>query len=238
MKQRKKSATIIGVLFLIALVLNIFANEISKPVLDSAVYLSNAYLHQYLIVTVNLLNITCAIAMIFIPIVLLPAVRYQHQPLAIAYLVFRGLEGILFLFIAIKTFSFIGVSKMFLASDPGHEIAAAIGNTVIAEIHWANIIYLIIYACGALVFYYLLFKSRLVPQWLSVWGLTAVFLLTVGTIMGMLGWGIFKTTPLLQGMVWFAPPVALNELVLALWLIIKGFKHYPQYGVTHSLQIR
>lgn len=223
MKQHKKAATIIGVLFLIALILNIVANEISKPVLDRTVYLTNAYSHRYLIVVVNLLNITCAIAMIFIPLVLLSAVRYQHKPLAIAYIGFRGLEGILFLFIAVKTLSFIDFSKMFLVNDTRHDIAAATGNMVIAEIHWATIIYLIIYSCGALVFYYLLLKSRLVPQGLSIWGLVAVLLLVSGTIMAIFGLGIFNTIPLMQGMVWFAPPIALNELVLAVWLIIKGF---------------
>jgi len=29
--------------------------------------------------------------------------------------------------------------------------------------------------------------------------------------------------PLMKGMVYFAPPVALNELVLSIWLIVKGF---------------
>jgi hypothetical protein len=221
MKSQKKQAIIIGGLFLIALILNLIASDIMNPILDNANYLTQAYPKRNLIVIGNLLNIICAIAMIFIPIVLFSLIDKPLLPHAIGYIVFRGLEGILFLYIAIKTFCFIDLSQEYI-SNP-NVVHVYFGNALRSEIHWATIVYLIAFCSGASLFYFLLFKSQLVPNWLSFWGMGAALLLTSGTIMGIFGIGVFKTIPLLQGMVYFAPPIALNEFILSWWIIVKGF---------------
>ena len=48
-------------------------------------------------------------------------------------------------------------------------------------------------------------------------------MLFAGAMLGVFSLGIFSRMPLMQAMVYFAPPVALNELVLAIWLVVKGF---------------
>ncbi len=64
----------------------------------------------------------------------------------------------------------------------------------------------------------MLFKSRLVPRFLSVWGI-------VGALMYMLAgylvlFGVEAMSPIL---IILSIPLALNEMVLAIWLIVKGF---------------
>ena len=79
---------------------------------------------------------------------------------------------------------------------------------------------------GALIFYGLLYRQRLVPPWLSVWRLLAAALLFVGTIMILLDLlpGIPEAT--LEAVV--AGPIAVNEMVLAAWLILKCFSPTPE----------
>lgn len=221
MKTQKKQAITIGILFLIALILNLIASEILNPILDNTNYLTVAYPKHNLIIVGNLLNMVCAVAMIFIPIVLFSTVNDTHKPLAAAYIVFRALEGVLFFYMTINTFRFIDLSKAYI--DTNNDVFVIFGNALHSHIHWAMIVYLISFCTGALLFYSLLFKSRLVPKWLSVWGLVGTLLLASGTIMGVFELGIFKTIPLMQGMVYFAPLIALNEFVLSCWIIVKGF---------------
>jgi Domain of unknown function (DUF4386) len=221
MKTQKKPAIIIGILFLIALILNLIASEMLNPILDHTNYLTQAYPKRNLIVVGNLLNIVCAVAMTFIPIVLFSTVSQRHKPRAAAYIVFRALEGVLFFYMAINTFRFIDLSKAYI--DTTNEVFLIFGQELHSHMHWAMIAYLISFCSGAFLFYSLLFKSQLVPKWLAVWGLTGTALLAVGTLLGLFEWGIFKTMPLMQGMVYFAPLIALNEFVLSCWLIVKGF---------------
>ena len=224
METHKNSAKIIGILFLVALIPNIIANEIINPVLASDEYLSSFYSNRNAVVIANLLNMVCGIAMILIPVVLLPLVKEKYNQLSIGYVIFRAIEGVLFFYIAIKTFSFIDLSKNFISSPVHSDIYHAIGQTTRAEIQWSTLIYLIAYSCGAIMFYYLLLKAQLVPKWLSVWGLISVIVLAVGPIMYLFELGVFRNSSLLNGMAYFAPPVALNEFVLSIWLIVRGLK--------------
>jgi hypothetical protein len=85
------------------------------------------------------------------------------------------------------------------------------------------LVYVTIFTLGALTFYSLLYKSKLVPRFLSVWGILAAALMFVAVMLGMFSLGIFNSMPLMKAMVYFAPPIALNELTLSIWLIAKGF---------------
>jgi hypothetical protein len=224
MNTYRKSAITVGLLFLIALILNPIATEIFDPILNTPDYLEKAYAGRNFIIIGNLLNFICAIAMIFIPISLFPVVRKNNESLASSYIVFRALEGILFIYIAIKSLSFINLSKVYInEATQNASYLQSLGSSIHSEIYWATIIYIIIYALGGVTFYYLLYKSKLVPRFLSIWGLMAVVLLFVGAILGLFSLGIFNRLPLMKAMVYFAPPIAINEFVLALWLIIKGY---------------
>ncbi len=224
MEENKKIAITIGVLFLIALVFNIIASVLMDPVISVSGYLKNIYPNKNVIIIGNLLNVICAIAMIFIPIALFPIGKKVNNNLAIGYVVFRFLEGVLQIYIAIKLLNLISLSNLYINTGARNFLLfQSIGDTIQSEIQWAEIIYIIIYICGAMAFYPLLYKSKLVPRFLSVWGISAVVLLLTGDILGMFGLGIFSKMPLMKGMIYFAPPVALNELVLSIWLIAKGF---------------
>lgn len=224
MNRYRKSAITVGLLFLTALILNPIATEILDPILNTPDYLDKAYTGRNLVITGNLLNLICAIAMIFIPISLFPVARKNNESLASSYIVFRALEGMLFIYIAIKSLSFISLSKVYTTEAAQNaSYLQSLGNSIHSEIYWATIIYIIIYTLGGVTFYYLLYKSKLVPRFLSIWGLMAVVLLFVGAILGLFSLGIFNRLPLMKAMVYFAPPIAINEFVLALWLIIKGY---------------
>jgi hypothetical protein len=234
MKTYRKPAVAVGALFLIALILNLIASEIMNPILNIPDYLVHTDPDKSMIIFGNLLNFICAIAMILIPIVLFPVVRKKYQYLASAYVVFRALEGILFIFLAIKTLSLISLSKEFLQAAPGSvSVLRTIGNSVHAEIHWATLIYLIIFCFGGATFYILLYKSKLIPRFMAVWGFLAIVLLFTGTVLAIFGLGIFSHMQLMKGMAYFAPPIALNELFLGIWLITKGFSSATQDSETN-----
>jgi hypothetical protein len=75
--------------------------------------------------------------------------------------------------------------------------------------------------------YYLFYQSQLVPKWLSVWGL-------IGAIL-YLASGLFATFSVDIGTL--ESPLALQEMVLAVWLIVKGFNLSPIIDNVGSAQI-
>jgi hypothetical protein len=66
---------------------------------------------------------------------------------------------------------------------------------------------------GAVMFYWLLYQSRLVPRWLSTWGLVGAALYIVAPLGSMFGLSLGV----------LMAPLGLQEMVLAVWLIARGF---------------
>jgi hypothetical protein len=75
------------------------------------------------------------------------------------------------------------------------------------------------FCIGALMYYYVFFRSNLIPRWLSGWGIAAITLHLIGAFITM----FTQTDPFSTSTSLLSIPVGLNELVLAGYLIVKGF---------------
>lgn len=76
---------------------------------------------------------------------------------------------------------------------------------------------IIVFIIGALMLYSVLYKSKLIPRWISVWGLIAAVALLTGAMLSVFT-NISPTIVLLV-----ISPIAVQEMVMAGWLIVKGF---------------
>jgi len=64
---------------------------------------------------------------------------------------------------------------------------------------------------------YLFFQSRLIPRWLSGFGIAAITSLTIACVLSL-----FSGNPI-TSYIPLAAPIFLQEMALAVWLIVKGF---------------
>jgi uncharacterized BrkB/YihY/UPF0761 family membrane protein len=142
--------------------------------------------------------------------------------LALGYFGFRFLEAVLFVLIQINKLSLISVSQGYL-NDGGTNASyfQNVGSTIMSWNFWSFSFYLLFFTVGALMLYSTLYQSKLVPRWISVWGLIAAVLLLAGTVLEMLE--LFSGFPVGGRELIYAAPIAVNEMVLAVWLIVKGF---------------
>ena len=215
----RKTAIIVGVLFLIAFIFDLLAMAVTEPILNAPDYLVNAYPNKIKVIIGILLEFIAAIAIVLIPIMLFPILKQHNERLAIGYVGFRFLEGILFIFTVIKSLSLISLSQDFVsAGAPDASYFQTIGSSIQAQMDWSTLIYIIVFTIGALMFYNVLYKSKLLPRFISVWGFIAASLLLGGALVGL--FGLIHTPKI---MIFLGPPVALNEITLSVWLFAKGF---------------
>jgi hypothetical protein len=78
------------------------------------------------------------------------------------------------------------------------------------------------FSTGALLFYSLFYQARLVPRWLSRWGVVGVLLIFTACLLAL-----FSDSPV-TGYALLISPVAIQEIVLAVWLLVKGFNPMVQ----------
>lgn len=76
-------------------------------------------------------------------------------------------------------------------------------------------IHMLFFCLGGILWYYLIYVSGLIPSILSIWGLVAISLLTIPVLLALIGRDFLPATIL-------ALPYAPFELVLGIWLIVKG----------------
>jgi len=141
-----------------------------------------------------------------IAVCLYPILKEFRPAMALGALVFRGFEGILHSLSALAPLMFIGMSGMENALEAA-EILSNLG--------------LIAFALGAFMYYWIFAHTSWVPKWIAWWGMIAICLTFISQILVFFGW-LDKMT-LWDFLMNF--PIALNELVLAFWLIINGIKN-------------
>jgi hypothetical protein len=78
-----------------------------------------------------------------------------------------------------------------------------------------NTLHMLAFCLGAILFYWLLYRSHAVPRWLSLWGLITTFPLLVGTLTQVFSY----TIPFI-----FYVPYVPFELVIGIWLLVKGIE--------------
>lgn len=221
MKSNRMNAVIVGVLFIIGTVTGTIAAVIGKPILDAPDYLAiiSANNRQIYIVTflVFLMGVACA----GIGLALYPIMKKFNTGLAIGVVGFRVAEGILEILGGVLTIGLLALSQEFVkASASDATYFQTIGAIIQAGDAWlSNGATLQLWCIGAFMYYSLFYQYRLVPRWLSVWGLIGITLVTIGGVLVMLdvipGFG---TVQMLLNL-----PIFPQEMVLAVWLIAKGF---------------
>jgi hypothetical protein len=216
MGSNRKTAIIVGVLFIIATVSPIvsiaFTGSIYEPDYLTAV---SANENQVLVGVLLLLTMTAAI--VLIPIMMFPILKKHNETLALGYVGARIFEGFFSAVNIINTLSLLSLSREFVnATAPVASYFQTSGALIIAAINWGSILLDFPFTIGALLFNYLLYKSKLVPRWLSVLGLIGAVLWLANTPLRM-----FSLSP--SSLEILALPIAAQEMIFAAWLIAKGF---------------
>jgi hypothetical protein len=220
----RKSAIWVGVLWIMATVFPV-SSIVSWSALDNGDgILANAATHKSQLITWALLNLVGAVAaagvaFMFYPVLSRVADTSVKKGLALWYVGTRITEGSFYLVAVLAIWAFLPLSREFAAAgapDASHFQTSGIVLHSTSDL--ALTLAQAVFAIGAVMLYYLLFQSRLVPRWLSLWGLAAAPLFLIASL-SLLWTGDPNTT---LANILFAP-LALQEMVLAVWLIVKGF---------------
>lgn len=222
MYSNKTSARMIGVLFIMGTVAGILSVLLTTPILEAPDYLAQVSANNSQLTLGALMVLVMGFSLAMVPVLLFPITKKQNETLALGYVVFRGaLETVTYLAVAIGWLLLLPLSQAYAQAEAANAATfQALGALLVAEAEISGMITAVIFPLGALMLYTLLYQTRLIPRWLSVWGLIAVILHLFAT--GLAGlFGLLDSMSTLQ--VALNLPIFLQEMVMAVWLIAKGF---------------
>jgi hypothetical protein len=216
----RKTAAVVGVLFILGTVPATLGAVIGKPILDAPDFLIKMSANEVQMLIYTLTMFIMGVACAGIGLALYPILKKYNEGLAMGTVGFRVIEGVGDIVAAVSVIALLALSQEFVkagAPDSSYFQTAAV--VINAGTDWLSHGALLLCWCiGAFMYYSLFYQYRLVPRWLSVWGLVGITLVTIGGVLVMLhvipGFGTVQALLNL--------PIFPQEMVLAVWLIAKG----------------
>ena len=219
MNSNRKTAIIVGALYIIGTVAGMLG-EIFGPNLDAPDYLANLSTNEKQVLIRALLFFTMAVLTVGISIYLYPILKKYNEALALGHVVFRTIETVFFTVSAISLLTLLTLSQEFVkAGTPDASYFQILATSLLAAGKWAGGVFATIaFSLSAMMLNYVLYRSKLLPRWLSGWGLIGAALYLGSGFLPLFGHDPRSTINLLMD-----APTFLQEMVLAALLIVKGF---------------
>jgi hypothetical protein len=218
MNSNRKAAAVAGWLYVLGFVTGILSVAYA---VDAPDYLLKAAANANEVMTAAFFHLMMAPAYVGIAIALYPVLRQYHPHLAFGFASFRVIAGgfiilgvVFLLLILTLSQEFVRVGATEAAYFETLGVLLQTGRDLVNHIAM-----ILAVSLSGVMYYAMLYQTRLVPRWLSGWGLVGNTLTIFATLLVMFRLiGIITTSYLVLNF-----PMALQEMVLAVWLIAKGF---------------
>ena len=218
MNSTRKIAVITGVIFIIATLTGPILATPLLPDLTGTDYLTRVSAHPNQAAGGVLLSIIAYLACAGIAVAMYPVLRKWNAGLALGSVIFRTIEAAFYMVGLASLMSLMTLGQQFTTAGAAERtLLQAIGNVLVIVRDHAALLAVFAFCLGAFMYYTLFFQSRLIPRWLSGFGIVAIILMLAACVLALFsGNRITSYIPL-------AAPIAVQEMVLAVWLIVNGF---------------
>jgi hypothetical protein len=209
------------VLFIIGTAAGVLSVVCLNPIQYHPDYLVQAAENQNRVILGALAILTMGLSLAIVPVLMFPVLKKYNKPLALGYVVFRGgLETVTYIGMATCWLALVLLGQEYVqAGAPEGSYFQTMGTLVLGAQDSISTLLIIIFSLDALMLYAVLYPSKLIPRWISGWGFVAI-LLHLSTAFLIL-FGLADINSSIVSMMNL--PIFLQEMVMAAWLIIKGF---------------
>jgi hypothetical protein len=221
MNSNKKASKIVGILFILAAVTAVIGLNLYDPILKGSDYLMNGAENANQVKVGVLMELLLVISAIGTATTMFPLLRQYNETIALWHVCFRFLEAIIITVGIISVLSLLTLSQQFAAAGAPEPSSFHSSGIILKAIHdWTFMLGpLFMLGINTMMYSYIFYKTRLVPRFISILGMTGAACVFVCSLFVM--FGVFPQISFWGGIL--AVPVAANEMILAVWLITKGF---------------
>ena len=231
MKSYRGNAIAAGALFILCSVASIVSIVPLGATVGAPVNFATLAGNANAVVMTALIEFVWAASGMGIAIALYPVLRRFSPTLALGSVVARVVENVVILIGTLSLLTLLTVSQQAAGSADTTSFQAT-GDALVAVREWASADFVagLAFVVGTFMYNYVMYRSRLVPRWLSGWGLVGAVLTLVA--IGYAGFtqdfGFTTVNSVLMA------PIGLQEMVLAVWLIAKGFNPSSARSIAPS----
>lgn len=218
MKTDRKKVRLTGILLILGMVAGMLS---IAPAVDSPDFLVQASENAIQVTAGAIFQFIMSVTYLGVAIALYPILRRFSKTLALGFLCFRMVAATLNIIGALVLLGILTLSQEYVKIAPGDPSYFMItGNLLRTGRDLVNHVLMILtLSVGGLMFYFLLFRTKLIPRWLALWGLSGTLFTIAASLLILLRIiDVITTIYLVLNL-----PLVLLEIVLAIWFIVKGF---------------
>ena len=226
MNTFRKNAVMAGVLYILGTVFGglgvviggeVFASLIVSKPLAGVDILSLVAANSSRLTGGAFFTIMMGISLVAMTVFLYPILRKDSKELAMGMVLFRGaLEGIWYFMSTLGFLTLVALGNEYIATGADSATLQSMGNVLYQFQDRLAAVGPIFFLIGATCLYLSFYRTRLIPRWLSVWGLIGVVCALASALLSFFhvdtGYGLYLEVV-----------IAPQEMVMAIWLIVKGF---------------
>lgn len=217
MTPHRRSSIVAGTLILLATVATLTSTALA-PARTGPGYLTGIATHSGAMATSLLLTLIAAGCSVGIAIALYAVLHRTHPTLAVGAIAFRGIEAVFYIVGAVSLMTLVSLATSPPSDTVGERPSRqAISDALVFAHNRAGVAAVSAFVVGAALYYVALYRTRLVPRWLSGSGIAALPLLAAACCLAL-----YRNDPV-TGYVALAAPLGVQEIVFGFWLLIKGF---------------
>ena len=211
----RKTATVVGIVYILGFVVGITGFGLFTSILSAPDHLSTVSANSMLLGFAAVLWLMAVIGDAAHGILMFPILKQHSERMAIGYLAFRIVDAV---FIAVMVlFVLIQIplgSEYLKAAASNTPFLQALSAVFSQAQQYAYQIGMSALGVSGLMLCYTLYRAKLVPGWLAIWGLVGYATILVGMLSAIMGSGLGDLSSYLGG---------LWEVSIGVWLIVKGF---------------
>ena len=221
MNSNRKAAKIVGVLFILAAVTAVIGLNLYDPILNGPDYLLKGSEHANQVIFGAVMELILVVSAVGTATTMFPLLRKYNETIALWHVCFRFLEAIIITVGVISVLSLLTLSREFVAAGAPDPSSFHSSGIILKAIHdWTFMLGpLFMLGINTVMYSYIFFKTKLVPRFISILGMTGASSVFICSLFVM--FGVFPQISFWGAVL--AVPVAANEMILAVWLIVKGF---------------
>ncbi len=207
----------LGAAFVAQFVTSLVAGVLSGPILTGSIskVLVNVSDNLAPMRASIVLELLTSVGIIVLASLLYIILKDVHRIVALVALVLWLAEAVMLAVSMLGVYALLSLSTAYVGAGNPASSYQTLGTLFLGIDQHAGDIDMLFFCCGAVLWYALLFRSRLVPRVLSAWGLLAVLLVLVGTL-------LFVWDRSLNPSIALYIPYVPFEPVIGLWLLVEG----------------
>ena len=207
---KRVAAVTAGGLFIAATVANLVGTSLSRSLLEQTNYLGQVAANADRVTAGALLELVAAAASAGIAVALYPVLKTWGPGLALGSVVFRTIEAVMYVLAVVGLLSVVALSRGYPQAGPADRaLVQASADAALNLRQQAGLVSVFAFTLGGLMYYVLFWRSRLIPRWLSGWGILAIALLFAVWLVALFSHNPMTTYAVL------AVPLGVQEIVLA-----------------------